>query len=157
MVKNLDKLTYPPLENHIGARLWRMSELWKKQFDIEMTKLGHHYFSEARGNIMRYIGPRGVSQNLIVKRMGFSKQAVQQLIDDLEIDGVVTRQVDPNDKRGKIVVLTQLGLAAQHDANAVKKRIEREYEKRIGAEKVENLSQILDILADDIATAIQKK
>jgi DNA-binding MarR family transcriptional regulator len=150
LVKKIDKLTFPPLEKHVGANLWQMSELWKKRFDAEMVELGHSYFAEARSNILRYVGPNGVSQSTVVKRMGLSKQAVQQLIDDLVVDGVVTRKPDPGDKRGKLIVLTQLGLSALHDANKVKKRIEKEYEKMIGVERLANLVADLELLANQI-------
>jgi DNA-binding MarR family transcriptional regulator len=146
VVKKLDKLTYPPLENHVGASLWRLSELWKKRFDAEMVALGHDYFAEARSNILRYIGPNGVSQSIVVKRMGLSKQAVQQLLDELVTEGVVTKLPDPKDQRGKLVVLTQLGLAALHDANKVKNRIQKDYEKLIGAERLTRLVADLELL-----------
>jgi DNA-binding MarR family transcriptional regulator len=151
VVKKLDVLTYPSLEEHIGARLWMLSELWKARFDAEMVALGHSYFGEARSNVLRYVGPKGTSQSLIVKRMGHSKQAVQQLIDDLVEEGVVRRESDPSDKRGKLVVLTQRGLIAMHDANRVKKKIEQEYEKAIGTGKLRELSDVLDHLASQLS------
>jgi DNA-binding MarR family transcriptional regulator len=151
VVKKLDVLTYPPLEEHIGARLWKLSELWKVRFDAEMVALGHSYFGEARSNVLRYLGVKGTSQSLIVKRMGHTKQAVQQLIDDLVKEGVVRRESDPLDKRGRLVVLTQKGLTALHDANRVKKKIERDYEKAIGNDKLNELSELLDNLASQLS------
>jgi DNA-binding MarR family transcriptional regulator len=153
MVKKLDKIAYPPREDHVGARLWRLSELWKKEFDAEMVGLGHSYFGEARSNLIRYIGPSGVPQSVIVARMKFSKQAVQQLLDGLVEDGVVERHPDPADKRGKLIMLTQKGLLALHDANRLKRRIERDYEKRVGPKKFSGLMQILE----ELAVAIAKK
>lgn len=150
MVKKLDRIIYPPLEDHVGARLWRLSELWKKEFDEEMVSLGYTYFAEARSNLIRYIGPGGVPQSVIVARMKFSKQAVQQLLDGLVQDGVVERHPDPSDKRGKLIMLTQKGLQALHDANRVKRRIDRDYEKRIGPKKFAGLIQALEELAVSI-------
>lgn len=150
MVKQIDELKYPPLEQHVGARLWRLSEMWKRQFDQEMGALGYPYFAEARGNVLRFVGPKGVGQAVIVKRMGFSKQAVQQLIDELVNDGVVKRLPDPEDGRGNIVVLTQAGLSAMHHANVVKRKIEQKYVKLLGSTKLTHLNDILDELADGL-------
>jgi DNA-binding MarR family transcriptional regulator len=155
LVKKIDVLTYPPLEDHIGVRLWTLSELWKEQFDAEMVAAGHSYFNEACSNVLRYIGPNGVSQSNIVKCMGLSKQAVQQLIDDLVTYGVVKREADRMDRRGKLVVLTQKGLSALHDANRTKKNIERSFEKLIGADKLQLLSEMLDYLASKLPAARQ--
>ena len=153
MVKHLDKITFPPVEDHIGARLWHMSEVWKARFDADMVAMGHAYFAEARSSILRYLGPGGAPQSAIVARMGLSKQAVQQLLDDLVADGVVERSTDPGDRRGKLVSLTQKGLRALHDANKVKKRIARDYEKLIGADRLATLMQVLDELAVAIKSA----
>ena len=147
MVKLLDDLSYPPLENHVGWRLWRLSEMWKSRFDSDMVEMGHRYFAEARGNVVRYLGPKGLPQSKLVVRMGLSKQAVQQLLDELAGDGIVERKSDPGDKRGKLIVLTQKGLRALHDANKIKNRIEKDYEKLIGLRKFAMLMETLEELA----------
>jgi DNA-binding MarR family transcriptional regulator len=151
LVKKLDKLTYPPLEDHIGVQLWMLSEAWKAQFDAEMVALGYGYFAEARSNVLRFVGPRGTPQSKIVKLMGLSKQAVQQLIDELVAEGVVEREADPADKRGKLVVLTQAGLAALHDANRVKRQIMTEYGKLLGVRKLNELTSLLGELEQHLA------
>ena len=112
-----------------------------------MVEIGHTWFAEARGNVVRHLGPKGLPQSKLVLRMGLTKQAVQQLLDELVVDGIVERKPDPNDKRGKLIVLTQKGLLALHDANKVKKRIERDYEKLIGSKKLSILMETLDELA----------
>jgi DNA-binding MarR family transcriptional regulator len=127
-----------------------MSEIWKQRFDAEMVALGHSYFGEARSNILRYVGPDGTTQAAIVKKMDLSKQAVQQLLDDLVEDKVIVRKPNPQDKRGNIIVLTQAGLRAMHDANKVKKLIEKNYSKLIGPEGLASLVRELDTLADKI-------
>jgi DNA-binding MarR family transcriptional regulator len=147
MVKTLDEISYPRLEDHVGLYLWRLSELWKSEFDARMVEKGHAYFAEARSNVLRYVDRDGTSQKLIAARMGLSKQAVQQLIDDLASDGVVRRLPDPRDKRGKLVLLTQDGIRALHDANRVKKQIEQKYKKMIGPAKLSVLVKLLDELA----------
>ena len=56
--------------------------------------------------------------------MGVSKQAVQQLVDQLEAQHVVRRVADPADKRARRVELTALGLADFAERNRVKRAIE---------------------------------
>jgi DNA-binding MarR family transcriptional regulator len=150
VVKHLDELTFPALENHIGWSLWRMAEIWKQRFDSEMVALGHSYFGEARSNILRYVGPDGTTQATLVKKMGLTKQAVQQLLDDLVEDHVIARKPNPEDKRGNIIVLTQAGLKAMHDAGKVKKLIEKSYSKLIGPANLAALIKELDTLADKV-------
>jgi DNA-binding MarR family transcriptional regulator len=143
MVKKIDEINYPPLEDHIGIRLWRASELWKITFDEEMIALGHVYFGEARSGVLRHVAPDGTRQSEIVQRMGLSKQAVQQLIDELEAEGVVQRQKDAKDGRGKLVTLTQKGVRTMHDANKVKRKLQRKYADTIGSQRLATLMQLL--------------
>jgi DNA-binding MarR family transcriptional regulator len=147
MVNLLDDLPYPPLEDHVGWRLWRLSELWKSQFEGAMAESGHPWFAEARGNVVRHLGPKGLPQSKLAVRMGLTKQAVQQLLDELAVDGIIERKPDPADRRGKLIVLTKSGLEALYDANKVKKRIERDYEKLIGPKKFAALMEALENLA----------
>ena len=147
MVKSLDDISYPPLEDHVGWRLWQVSEAWKKQFDAAMVERGHAWFGEARGQVVRHLGPKGLPQSSLVFHMGLTKQAVQQLLDDLVSDGVLARKPDPADKRSNLIVLTPLGLQALHDANKIKKRIEKDYENLLGTRKFAALMQGLGELA----------
>jgi DNA-binding MarR family transcriptional regulator len=138
MVKKIDEINYPPLEDHIGIRLWRASELWKTTFDEEMIALGHVYFGEARSGVLRHVAPDGTRQSEIVQRMGLSK-----LIDELEAEGVVQRQKDAKDGRGKLVTLTQKGVRTMHDANKVKRKLQRKYADAVGNQRMATLMQLL--------------
>ena len=62
----------------------------------------------------------------IARRMGISKQAVSQLIDDLEAYGIVERRADPEDRRAKRVIFTDRGRASLFDGLATLRAIEEE-------------------------------
>ncbi len=148
MVKKIDEIDYPSLEDHVGIRLWRASEVWKSRFDKEMVALGHAYFGEARSGVLRYVAPNGTRQSDIVRQMGLSKQAVQQSIDELESEGIVQRQRDEDDRRGKLVMLTQKGLRTMHDANKVKRKLQQKYANAIGSQNMAALMRLLRELAE---------
>jgi DNA-binding MarR family transcriptional regulator len=96
---------------------------------------------------LAHLGPSGISQAALAERMGLSKQAVQQLLDLLEADGVVAREPDPADKRARRVVLTELGLKDFAERNKVKRAIEADYCKRLGDKLFDNLEKALAELA----------
>lgn len=149
MVKPLDDNPAPPLIDHVGWRLWRLARLWKARFDREMVHLGHVFMIEARGAVIGHLRPGGASQASLAIAMGVSKQAVQQLVDELVAEGVVRREPDPDDGRGKRVVLTSRGVKALQDSNRVKERIEADYAAHIGEARFAALSEALDMLAAD--------
>ena len=55
----------------------------------------------------------------LARRMGVTKQAVSQIIDELEAMKVVERQPDPDDRRAKLVVFTPEGRGFLLDGLAV--------------------------------------
>ncbi|WP_423067269.1 MarR family winged helix-turn-helix transcriptional regulator [Devosia sp. CN2-171] len=148
MVKQLDDNSLPPLIDHVGWRLWRLARLWKVEFDAAMAARGHGWMAEARGAVVGQLRPDGMSQSGLPAAMGISKQAVQQLVDELVADGIVERVPDPQDGRGKIVRLLPKGIKAIADGNAVKLEIEARYRGEIGAERLEALNAALDALAE---------
>ncbi|MEQ1770666.1 MAG: MarR family transcriptional regulator [Devosia sp.] len=149
MVKKLDDNFDEALIEHVGWRLWRLARLWKAEFDAEMVRLGHGWMTEARGAVVGHLRPGGLSQSALTSAMGISKQAVQQLVDELVADGIVERVPDEADGRGKIVRMTRKGMRSFADGNAVKRAIEQRYAEKIGVGKLAELQKSLDRLAAD--------
>ena len=85
----------------------------------------------------------------LVRRMGTTKQAVQQLVDELVVEGIVARVADPSDRRARIVRLTTAGLAVIADADRVKRRIDGEYRALLGARGFDALRRSLRTLASE--------
>ena len=132
IVKKLDDTPMPPLIDHIGWRLWQAAQEWKMRFDDAMVAGGYPVFREARSRVLAVLDFGGTPQGLLAERLGMSKQAVQQLVDQLVDDGFVARHPDPHDGRGRVVTYTALGAQLMTDANRVKRRIDRRYRKTLG-------------------------
>ena len=139
MVKKVDDFA----PDHIGWRLWDAAAVWKLAFEKEMIAAGHDWYAEARSSIVPYVSPGGTRQSEIVARMGLSKQAVQQLIKDLEAAGIVRREADPDDARGRIVKFTEAGLQANRDSIEAKRVVEARMRARLGDAEFERLYEIL--------------
>lgn len=147
MVKNLDDTeTHPLLPTHVGIDLWRAALAWRERLHSEMVERGHAWYGDARSAIAEHLDPRGMSQAALVARVGLTKQAVQQLLDSLEADGIVKREADPNDGRAKRVTYTKKGLAALRDGVAIKRAIEREYRDKLGDKRYAALVESLRAL-----------
>lgn len=139
MVKKIDDVRI----DHVGWRLWDAAAAWKERFAAEMVAAGHDWYREARSSVVPYVGIEGTRQSDIVERMGLSKQAVQQLIVDLERSDILRREPDPNDRRGKIVRFTAKGLAAQRDSTRAKEKVEAEIRAALGDDEFEHLMRLL--------------
>lgn len=151
MVKQLDEIGGAALPDHVGWRLWQASRAWQAEFAAAMRAAGHGWFSESRAGLLGHISRDGTRQAALIERAGISKQAVQQLLDGLEAEGVIERAPDPQDKRGKLVCYTARGLAALDDGDRIKIEIERRYRERLGEVPFEALMAALRGLAEPAA------
>lgn len=142
MVKKIDNGTLSSID-HIGIALWRAARLWREQMTQEMAARGYPWHLEARGEVLSHLGPSGRSQTELTAALGMSKQAVQQLIDQLEKDGVVKRIADPKDKRAKRIEFTELGRKDFAERNKVKREIEEKYREKLGTKDFEALLSAL--------------
>jgi DNA-binding MarR family transcriptional regulator len=143
MVKAIDEQVLP---DHIGWRLWQANRAWLDAFASAMREAGHGWFTEARAGLMGRIPRSGIRQSLLIERAGTSKQAVQQLLDGLEDDGIVERIPDPKDGRGRYIRYTEKGQQALRDGDRIKREIEQRYRRKIGAERFAALMDALRAL-----------
>lgn len=156
MVKSLDENSEALLD-HIGWRLWQANRAWQAEFAAGMRAAGHGWFTEARAALLGHLSRKGKRQSALIEKMAVTKQAVQQLLDGLEGEGVIVRVADPEDGRGKLVRYTEKGVAALRDGERVKRAIERDYVARIGAERFDALmSALLSLAPPDAGTRAQE-
>ncbi|UVK54621.1 MarR family winged helix-turn-helix transcriptional regulator [Mesorhizobium sp. AR02] len=156
MVKELDEKT-EALPDHVGWRLWQASRAWQAEFAAAMRTAGYGWFTEARAGLLGHIPRGGIRQAALIERSAISKQAVQQLLDGLEAEGVVQRLPDPRDGRGKLVDYTRMGLDALRDGDRIKLQIERGYIERIGQQRFAALMDALRTLDAGQTDASDKK
>ena len=145
MVKLLDENS-EDLPDHVGWRLWQASRAWQQAFVGAMRAAGHAWFSETRAALMGHIPRNGIRQSALIERVATTKQAVQQILDGLEAEGIVERIADPADGRGKYVRYTARGLQALRDGDRIKREIEKRYERKIGTERLAALMDALRAL-----------
>ena len=145
MVKRLDE-NRQDLPDHIGWRLWQANRAWQQAFAGAMRAAGHPWFSETRAGLMGHIPRSGIRQSALIERVATTKQAVQQILDGLEAEGIIERIADPADGRGKYVRYTGEGLRAMRDGDRVKREIEQRYVAEIGADRFAALMDALRAL-----------
>jgi len=119
------------------------------EFHRRLDAFGHRDIRDGHGCVFRFIDPDGSRLTTLAERAGFTKQAVGEIVDDLERLGYVERVPDPSDRRAKLIRLTGRGVAAYSVGLQVFDEIEREWEQRFGAERVAILRELLEELAAD--------
>src|SRR4030095_11242930 len=92
-----------------GQLLLKAARLWNEQAIGRVQAAGATEFRAAHTRLLPHISPEGTR---LAERVGITKQAVGKLVDDLEAQGVVVREPDPDDGRALRVRYTDRGAAA---------------------------------------------
>jgi DNA-binding MarR family transcriptional regulator len=128
-------------------RLTQVAASTRDTFRTEMARAGFAWHLNASGEVLSHIPREGISQAALTQSMGLSKQAVQQLLDQLEANGVVRRETDPGDRRARRVVLTELGLRDIAAQKEILGRIAEDARDRLGKKLLGKLDKALRKLA----------
>jgi DNA-binding MarR family transcriptional regulator len=113
------------------------------------TRLHAEGFGEIRpshGCVFRGIEPEGSRLTQLAERSGFTKQAVGEVVTDLERLGYVDRRPDPEDGRAKIIHLTSRGEEGMGAASRIFADIESELAEQVGKERMAELRETLEQL-----------
>lgn len=97
----------------------------------------------AHMSLFPHIDLRGTRISVLAERVGISKQAVSELVEELDEMGVVTRIPDPSDGRAKLVIFTKSGRQGILDGLKLLREIEAELARKIGKRKMLTLRSIL--------------
>jgi DNA-binding MarR family transcriptional regulator len=103
-------------------------------------------------SLFPHIALEGTRITELAERLGVSKQAVSQLVDDLEALDVLTRVPDPEDARAKRVVFTERGRAGLLEGLAVLRALEEELQARVGVKAMAALRTTLLAIQDELTT-----
>jgi DNA-binding MarR family transcriptional regulator len=94
-------------------------------------------------SLLPHIDLEGTRITDLAERLGVTKQAASQLVDDLEAVGVLAREPDPDDARARRVVFTRLGREGLLEGLALLRDMESELARSIGDESMAGLRRAL--------------
>src|SRR5687768_16474286 len=96
----------------VGQLLFKCTRLWDERAVARVNRqLGQPVIRPAHTKLLPHIDFQGTRLSDIAKRIGISKQAVGQLVAEMQEMGVVELLADPEDGRAKLVRFTSKGAA----------------------------------------------
>ena len=133
-------------KSRLGAHLAAAQEAWRRALGDALAKRNAPSLG-AGAELLAQLSLAGISQSLLAERMGLTKQAIQQSLDQLEKLGLIRREPDPVDRRAKYVVLTEQGLLALELRNDAEKEAERALRDALGKKAIKQLGRGLKKLS----------
>ena len=136
-------------EEHIGRLFLRAHRSFSESAYHKLNQRGHEGLTITHTSLLANLDIDGTRITTLAERAGVTKQAMGQLVDDLEQRGYVERIPDPVDGRAIRVIFTALGRQFLQDAYYVKQEIEDEYMVLVGEEGMAQLRKLLFALLDN--------
>jgi DNA-binding MarR family transcriptional regulator len=98
--------------------------------------------------VFQHPGPDGQRPGVLANRTQASKQAMNHLLHQLESGGYITRESHPDDRRTRVVRLTERGWAALAVIRQAMARLEREWRSALGEDVYAGLAHALEQLQE---------
>jgi DNA-binding MarR family transcriptional regulator len=135
----------PPL---IGALLRRPFLAARDRIVQQLHAEGYADLQAAHLAVFQHPGPHGLSPGEIARRAGATKQAMSNLLSQLERSGYVRRSPDPDNGRQRIVELTERGRAATGIIRSAVTDLESEWRENLGETDYRRMRSLLERLND---------
>ena len=137
--------------DHIGVKLWSASHVFVDRMMKELAGSGYHDLTLAHSALLPHLDIDGSRNTLLASRSGLSKQAIGQMVDELERRGYVTREADPEDGRAKLVRYTAKGLRFITDSQTIERNLEAECRRALShtafADLEASLAKLVQVLS----------
>jgi DNA-binding MarR family transcriptional regulator len=124
-----------------------------EDFRAELEQAEFADIRPTHGCVFRFVKGGGLRLTVLAEMAGMTKQSVGEIVDDLEARGYVKRIPDPDDKRAKIICLTDRGERAQATGLALFAKVEKQWAKRYGADRIAAVRELLEEVAANEAPA----
>jgi DNA-binding MarR family transcriptional regulator len=144
---------------HIGRDFLPLSGFF---YDRVFTELARHGFDDVRmghQTVFINIDDEGTTLTELAARANLSKQAMHELVNDLEARGYVERVASPTDGRSKLIRTTDRGERHIEAAWQIIAQIEKEWTEVLGPAAMERLRKMLKKLHehhDGAASKVEK-
>jgi DNA-binding MarR family transcriptional regulator len=138
-----------PRSPHIGQLLRDVFFPLEQTLLARLHEAGFEGLRPTHNAVLRFLDEHGTRASELARRSGLTRQALTQIVDDLERLGYVTRCDDPTDRRAKLVVYTDRGRDGFRASRAIIADLERDVERRLGAARYAHLREALAVLRQE--------
>ena len=115
-----------------------------------LAEAGYPELRPTHGCVFGTIGNGGDRLTELADRARMTKQAVGEVVSELEALGYVERVPDPADGRAKLIRLTERGQAAYELGYEIFAGIQQSWADRYGSERVRDALEVLGEIAGDV-------
>ena len=127
----------------MGALLRAAWKGVRDHIDEAVKAAGYVDLNRAHVSLFRHPTLDGMRPTDLADEVQLSKQAVNDLLGDLEHQGYIRREVDPADRRSRIIRLTAKGMKIEDTVRLAARDAERQLERELGRERFRSFREAL--------------
>lgn len=136
---------WPTVYRRYGHNLYRhlagVTQCFEQRLMQRMLPQGHPDLRPAWVQIIPWVGPEGARIVDLAREQGISKQAMGQLVSEIEQAGYLLRLDDRQDQRTRRIALTRAGIALVRDASAAADQVRAEFQHILGGAALKHLER----------------
>lgn len=132
----------------VGALLRRPAVIIRHEVMASLRDAGFGDVLPAHLGVFQHPGPDGQRPGVLAMRTQASKQAMNHLLHQLEAGGYIIRESHPDDRRTRVVRLTQHGRDAEAVIRRTMARLEAQWRRALGDDVYSDLAHALAQLED---------
>lgn len=138
-----------PARPLIGLLLRLVYQQYALDIDAALREAGFDDIRPAAANVFPFVPPEGITVSELADLARVRKQTMAQAVDQLERTGYVERRPNPNDRRSRLVCLTERGKSVPPVTHAAAERVEQRWAQLTSKQELETLrAGLLDLLTE---------
>jgi DNA-binding MarR family transcriptional regulator len=132
-----------PARPLIGLLLRLVYQHYAQDMHAALHEAGFGDIRSSHANVFPFVPPEGITVSRLAELAGVRKQTMAQAVEQLDRMGYVERRPNPNDRRSRLVYLTERGMSVKPIAHATSTRVEERWAELMSPEELEALRATL--------------
>ena len=138
-----------PARPLIGLLLRLLYQHYAQDIDAALREAGFGDIRPPHANVFPFVGPEGITVSELAELARVRKQTMAEAVEQLERMGYVERRPNPDDRRSRLVFLTERGEAVRPVTHATAARVEERWAELTSPEELEALrASLLRLLTE---------
>ena len=134
----------------IGLLVRLVYQHYSQAMDAALREAGFDDIGPSAGNVFPFVGPEGISVSELAELAHVRKQTMTQAVEQLERTGYIERRPNPNDRRSRLVFLTERGKSVPPVTHAAAAQVEEQWAALTSPKELEGLRKSLLRLLDEL-------
>lgn len=128
--------------------LMRAFYWFDEQLRARLAQRGWHGITRSQSLVLANVGNGVTRASRIAANLGVSRQAMSQLLAEMETGGLIETAPDPTDRRAQLVAFAAASAGIREDAQQILRALEAEMEQAVGKSRMGSLRTALRALPD---------